>query len=81
MYISSVIFLNSYVVFLNFIPVNNIRHEHGKRIVFELKDIPSDNNHMITSAIVHLYQSAISNTSSINMYSVTLYQIMLSESG
>lgn len=66
---------------LYFISVNNIRHEHGKRIVFELKDIPCDGSYMITSAIVHLYQSNISNTSNTKMYSVTLYQILLSENG
>lgn len=60
-------------------PISNVRHEHGKRILFELNDVPPDETHMITSAEVHLYQSGSS--SNVKMYSVTLYQVLITKSG
>lgn len=56
-----------------------MRHEHGKRILFELNDVPSQDTHMITSAEVHLYQSGSLNSG--KMYSVTLYQVLITDSG
>lgn len=63
----------------NHSPVSNVRHEHGKRILFELNDVPSEETHMITSAEVHLYQSGT--LSSIKKYSVTLYQVLITKNG
>jgi len=60
-------------------PVSNVRHEHGKRILFELNDVPPEETHMITSAEVHLYQSGT--LSSIKKYSVTLYQVLITKNG
>ncbi|KAF0766087.1 protein 60A [Aphis craccivora] len=63
----------------NHSPVSNVRHEHGKRILFELNDVPPEETHMITSAEVHLYQSGT--LSSIKKYSVTLYQVLITKNG
>lgn len=60
-------------------PISNVRHEHGKQILFELNDVPPDETHMVTSAEVHLYQSGTSNSGKV--YSVTLYQILITENG
>lgn len=60
--------------------ISNVRttHEHGKHILFELNDVPPEETHMVTSAEVHLYQSG--NSNSIKKYSVTLYQVLSTES-
>lgn len=80
-----------YIIFLNFVifyyclfnlflaPISNVRHEHGKQILFELNNVPSEETHMVTSAEVHLYQSGFSNNG--KMYSVTLYQVLIKKSG
>lgn len=60
-------------------PVSNVRHEHGKRILFELNDVPPEETHMITSAEVHLYQSG--SLSNVKKYSVSLYQVLVSKNG
>lgn len=60
-------------------PISNVRHEHGKRILFELNDIPSEESHIITSSEVHLYQSGSS--SNVKRYSVTLYQVLITNDG
>lgn len=59
--------------------MSNVRHEHGKQILFELNDVPSEESHIITSAEVHLYQSGTSN--SIKNYSVTLYRVLILNNG
>ncbi|XP_050439515.1 protein 60A [Adelges cooleyi] len=63
----------------NHSPISNVRHEHGKRILFELNDVPSDETHMITSAEVHLYQSGSSSNG--KLFAVTLYQVLITEDG
>jgi len=63
----------------NHSPISNIRHEHGKRILFDLNDVPSIETHLITSAEVYIYQFGSSNQN-VKMYSVTLYQVLITKS-
>lgn len=60
-------------------PISNVRHEHGKRFLFELNDVPPEETHMITSAEVHIYKSGSLNTN--KLYTVTLYQVLITQSG
>lgn len=59
--------------------MSNVRHEHGKHILFDLNDVPSEETHMITAAEVRIYQSG--NSSSDKTYSVALYQVLILPSG
>lgn len=59
--------------------MSNVRHEHGKQMLFELNDVPSEETHMITSSEVRIYQSG--NSNSVKTYSVTLYKILVIQSG
>lgn len=69
------------IIFLITFSVKKLRHEHGKRILFELKDIPTNDSHMITSAEIHLYKSATFNISNAKIYTITLYQVLITKSG
>ncbi|XP_050527186.1 protein 60A [Daktulosphaira vitifoliae] len=60
-------------------PISNVRHEHGKRILFELNDIPTEETHIVTSAEIHLYQSG--NFSDGKIFAVTLYQVLIKDNG
>jgi len=59
-------------------PISNLRHEHGKRILFELNDVPSKETHTLNSAEVYIYQSGSFNQN-VKMYLVTLYQVMITK--
>jgi len=69
------------ILYLIYAPVSNVRHEHGKHILFQLNDVPSVETHMITSAEVHLYQSGNSSYIISTLYSVTLYQVLITDDG
>lgn len=60
-------------------PISNVRHEHGKRILFELHDVPSTETHTISLADVYIYKSGIF-SQNVKMYSVTLYQVLITKS-
>lgn len=60
-------------------PTTNVRHEHGKNILFEVHDVPPEETHLITTAEVHLYQSGSPNN--VKTCSVTLYQVLVTNDG
>lgn len=70
---------HSFICYINLASISNIRHEHGKRILFDLHDVPSKRTHLITSAEVYIYQFGSFNQN-VKMYSVTLYQVLITKS-